>query len=159
MTAHWVQDDQAATRGGAAVGQLHELPLLERGAILLLRQWCDGAEARHVGLFPHAFDPAKTDRLASHLDHLVTLLTRHGRRPMIRQDLLSPHFGGDEAVFAHLIAAAVVGDNEDAMAFALTLLPPALAWDAVQCAAPLGRAILTLARHSDARSQSHATSH
>ncbi|MBC7737570.1 MAG: hypothetical protein H7245_10235 [Candidatus Saccharibacteria bacterium] len=159
MTAHWVQDGPATTRGGAAVGQLHELPPLERGAILLLRQWCDGAEARLGALFVHAFDPATTGRLTSHLDHLVTLLTRHGRRPMIRLDLHSPSFGADEAVFAHLIAAAMVGDNEDAMAFALTLLPPALAWDAVQFAAPLGHAILTLARHTDARSQPPATFH
>ena len=144
MTAHWTNPG----RGGAPVGQLQELPLLELGAILLLRHWCDGetGRTRIAEDFAQSLTAPRTAETVNQLGHLVTLLTQHGRRPLMRHDVQCACFGGDEALFAHMIAAATAGDTEDAMAFALTLLTPDLAWDAVQTAAPLGRAILTLSR-------------
>lgn len=144
MTAHWTRPG----RGGAPVGLMQELSLLELGVIQLLRHWCDSetGRIRIAEDFAAVMDAEKTAAAVNHLGHPVTLLTQHGRRPMMRHDLRCGCFGGDEAVFAHMVAAATTGDTEDAMAFGLTLLTPDIAWEAVQAAAPLGRAILTLSR-------------
>lgn len=54
--------------------------------------------------------------------------------------------GGDEAAFAHLIAAAAAGDHEDAMAFALILMQANAAWQAVQLARGVGLSLLQMTR-------------
>lgn len=148
MTTAWVPPP--LPRGAAPVGQLSELPVLELGAILLLRQWCDGdlGRIRIAEDLAQVLDAAATAKAVNDLGHLLTLLTQHARRPLMRHGVQCGCFGGDEALFAHLVAAATAGDSEDAMAFALTLLPPAMAWEAVQSAAPVGRAILCLARRT-----------
>jgi hypothetical protein len=63
MTQPWFknmpQTGPAVPRGGAPVGMLAELPVLEKGAILFLRLWCDGAGGqRQVAQeFAAAFGP------------------------------------------------------------------------------------------------------
>lgn len=147
MTAHWSNPGL----GDAPVGQLLELPLLKRSALRQLRHWCDGEDGRTriAEDFAQALPVARTAEAVNQLGHLVTLLTQRGRRPLMRHAVQCGCFGGDEALFAHLIAVAKAGDSEDAMAFALTLLTPEMAWDAVQTAAPPpGRVILTLSRQT-----------
>ena len=134
------------TRGGAAVGMLQELPMLELGAILLLRHWCDGEVGRAaVGRDFAALGSGGVGG-ETLLAELVTLFAGHGRRPLMRHGVACACFGGDEAAFAQMIAAATVGDRDDAMAFALILLPVAQAFVAVQAAGRLGPIILRLAR-------------
>ena len=117
MTAAWVPPTMP--RGAAPVGQLHELPVLELGAILLLRQWCDGdlGRIRIAEDLALVMDAAGTAKVVNDLGHLLTLLTGHARRPLMRHAVQCSCFGGDEALFAHLVAAATAGDSEDAMAF------------------------------------------
>ena len=150
MSAHWFKPapPQMAPRRAAHVGQVHELPVLEQGAILLLRQWCDGDDGRTriSEDFASVFSTQQAAQNINHLGYLITLLVRYGRRPLVRHDLACGCFGGDESVFAQMIGAAVAGEREDAMAFALTLLAPEFAYEAVQAAEAVGHAILNFAR-------------
>ncbi len=136
----------AATRGGAAVGMLQELPLLEYGAIVLLRHWCDGDTGRAAVEADFAALGPRADAGLALLAELVALFVGHGRRPLMRHGVSCACFGGDEAAFAQMIAAATVGDRDDALGLALILLPMAQAFVAVQAAVRLGPMILHLAR-------------
>lgn len=152
MTVSWFDDAfQAGTevpRGGAPVGVLAELPALERGAIAILRLWCDGVEgqAQIARDLSQAFGPARAgaelDRIATCLDVVLS----GARRPMMRHASDCACFGGDESAFAHLAAAAVVGDRDDALVFALALVSPQHAFAAVQAAEGFGLAVLALTR-------------
>jgi len=64
----------------------------------------------------------------------------------MRRGLSCACFGGDEAAFAHMIAAATVGDRDVAMDFALILIQPGAAWQAVQCTQDVGLGLLGLCR-------------
>ncbi len=137
-----------APRGAAPVGTLADLPLLEQGAVLLMRQWCQDEDGRIAVAqdFTRALgeDGAQAVNL---LAHLITLIVRYGRRPMMRHDLTCTCIGGDESAFAQMVAAAAAGDRDDAMAFALTMMPAEIAFEAVQTAGPLGLWIHAMARH------------
>lgn len=148
----------AATRGGAAVGMLQELPLLEFGAIVLLRHWCDGDTGRAAVKADFAALGPRADAGLALLAELVTLYAGHGRRPLMRHGVSCACFGGDEAAFAQMIAAATVGDRDDAMGFALILLPMAQAFVAVQAAVRLGPMILQMARAA-AKGRARPTHH
>lgn len=135
-------------RGGAPVGMIAELPILERGAVLLMRQWCEG-EAGRIAVtedFTRSLGEARGASAVNCLGHLIALLVNHGLRPFMRHDLRCACFGCDESTFAHMIAAASAGDREEAMAFALTMMPAAIAYEAVQIAEPLGLLIHAMAR-------------
>lgn len=138
----------AAPRGAAPIGMIAELPVLEQSAVLLLRQWCDGEAGRSAVVtdFACMLGDDRGTAAVNALAHLVTLMVSHGRRPFMRHDLRCSCFGGDESAFAHLVAAAAAGDHEDAMAFALTMLPAAIAYEAIQTAEPLGLHIHSVAR-------------
>ena len=136
-----------APRGAAPVGTLADLPMLEQGAVVLMRQWCQDEQGRIAVAqdFTRALgeDGAQAVNL---LAHLITLIVRYGRRPMMRHDLTCTCIGGDESAFAQMIAAAAAGDRDDAMAFALTMMPAEIAFEAVQTAGPLGLLIHATAR-------------
>ena len=136
-----------APRGAAPVGTLADLPMLEQGAVVLMRQWCQDEPGRIAVAqdFTRALgeDGAQAVNL---LAHLITLIVRYGRRPMMRHDLTCTCIGGDESAFAQMIAAAAAGDRDDAMAFALTMMPAEIAFEAVQTAGPLGLLIHATAR-------------
>lgn len=138
----------AVGRGGAAVGMLFELPALEFGAIVLLRQWCDGEAGRAA--IAHDFcvtlGSAHGAEAVNLLAGLVTLMVQRGRRPLMRHAADCSCFGGDESAFAQLVATATTGERDDAMAFAMIFLPPAEAFEAVLTAERLGPVILSLAR-------------
>ncbi|MGV8989323.1 MAG: hypothetical protein ACOH2H_24100 [Cypionkella sp.] len=138
----------AAPRGAAPVGIIAELPALEQGAVLLMRQWCEG-EAGRIAVAEDFIRTLGEDRGTSAVNclaHLISLLVSHGRRPFMRHDVRCACFGGDESAFAQMVAGASAGDRDDAMAFALTLMPPAIAYEAVQTAEPLGLLIHAMAR-------------
>lgn len=134
-------------RGAAAVGMLIDLPALEQGAVLMLRHWCDG-EAGRISVaedFSLSLGPSRGAEAVNALAHLVTLFARHGRRPLMRHGVTCSCLGGDESAFAQMVASAAQGDREDAMAFALTMMPADTAYEAVQMAEPLGLAIQSMA--------------
>lgn len=141
-------------RGAAPVGVLADLPGLEQGAVLLLRQWCGGEDGRIAVAedFARSLGEERGARAVNALAHLLTLLAHHGRRPFMRHDLTCACLGGDESAFAQMVAASAAGDTEDAMAFALTMMPAAIAYEAVQTAEGLGLMIHAMLRSQPARS-------
>jgi hypothetical protein len=157
MSMSWVPPDfpgrRGANRGAAPVGRLDELPPLESGAVLALRQWCQDEDGRiaFAETVAAALGSGPGARAVNLLAHLVALMVGHGRRPFMRHDLACPCIGGDESVFAQMIAAATMGDTDDAMAFALTFLPADTAFEAVQSAGPFGRLILSVYRQMQGR--------
>ncbi|MFC3183129.1 hypothetical protein [Cypionkella sinensis] len=143
----------SSVRGGAAVGLLADLPPLERGAVHLLRQWCDG-EAGRIAIaedFTAIFGAEQAAHDVNALAHLITLMVQMGRRPLMRHHTQCACLGGDESVFAQMVAAATAGDREDAMAFGLTMLPPDIAYEAVQVAERVGHAALVIIHRLSAK--------
>lgn len=154
MSKPWFGADLATAagqtpRGAAAVGLVAELPVLEQGAVLLMRHWCAGAEGRSAvqSDFAFALGPERGAVAVEGLAHLLGLITQHSRRPFMQHAPQCNCLGGDESAFALMVAAATAGDTEDAMALALTLMPPAIAFEAVRCAEGLGLYIQAMARH------------
>jgi hypothetical protein len=143
--------DPELPRGAAPVAVLAELPAVEMAAVLALRLWCSGAEgrARLAADLALALGAAAAD--ADHgLSELIRLVVQGGRRPMMRHGIDCPCVGGDESAFAQMVAAAAGGDREDALIFALALMPPVAAFAACQQAGPVGLALLALVRRRPA---------
>jgi hypothetical protein len=138
-----------APRGAAPVGLLADLPMLEQGAVLLMRQWCSGETGREAVAhdLTRSLGEERGVCAVNALAHLIGLMVGHGRRPFMRHDQNCTCLGGDENTFAQMVAAASAGDTEDAMAFALTMMPAAIAYEAVQTAEPLGLLIHAMARN------------
>ena len=157
MSYSWFKSSKVAdakpVRGGAAVGILADMPPLERGVVHLLRQWCDG-EAGRIAIaedFTAIFGAEQAAHEVNALAHLITLMVQMGRRPLMRHHTQCACLGGDESVFAQMVAAATAGDREDAMAFALTMLPPDIAYEAVQVAERVGHAALVIIHRLSAK--------
>ncbi|MBC7479404.1 MAG: hypothetical protein H7317_15140 [Pseudorhodobacter sp.] len=91
MTAAWVPP--TVPRRALPVGQLRELPVLELGAVLLLRQWCDGdlGRIRIAGDLAQVLDAEGTAKGVNNLGHL---LTGHARRPLMRHGVQCGCYGG-----------------------------------------------------------------
>lgn len=136
-----------ANRGGAAVGYIAELDPVEAGAVLYLRLWCDGPEAKAevwndfaVGL------GAEGGRSALRaFEELCGLCVRHGRRPLMRHSVTCKCLGADEACFANFIATASEGDREDAMLIATMIVRADMAPCLVDLAATFGLALKRMA--------------
>lgn len=135
------------SRGAAPVAHLDALSPVERAAIRCLRGWTGGpwARARMRRNFAAVF-AASADTHAEALDALMDLALRAGRRPIARHAQEHAEVSGDENAFAQMVAAAVGGEREDALIFALALMGPQAAWQAVGLAEELGLALLGLMR-------------
>ncbi|SIO55947.1 hypothetical protein SAMN05444722_3549 [Rhodovulum sp. ES.010] len=142
------------SRGAAPVAYLDALAPVERAAIRCLRGWTAGpaARARMRRNFAHVFGPGAEAR-EEVLDALMELALTQGRRPIVRNPPEHREVSGDENAFAEMVAAAIGGERDDALVFALALLGPQGAFHAVQLAEDLGLALLGLvrARQDDAR--------
>ncbi len=137
-------------RGGAAVGQLQELPPVELTAVLYLRAWCEGGAHRDriAQDFRLLLGDETGCRRFEDFDSLLRLCLSNARCPLVRHGLTCRCFGGHESVFAQMIAAAAAQDREDAMMFAATFLNGQAAWQAVQLADDLGQVFLRIARRT-----------
>lgn len=168
MSYSWFKSSKptlsSPVRGAAAVGMLADMPPLERGVVHLLRQWCDG-EAGRIAIaedFTAIFGAEKAAHEVNALAHLITLMVQMARRPLMRHHTQCACLGGDESVFAQMVAAATAGNRDDAMAFALTMLPPDIAYEAVQVAEQVGHAALVVIHRlsaTGAHSAASATRH
>jgi hypothetical protein len=129
-------------RGGASVGHLSELPEVERGAVLFLRQWCLGDAARAVIArdFALAFGSERGAATNALQDRLMQVMLGRARRPLMRHADGCACLGGDESAFAQMVAAAASGDLEDASMFAMTLIAAPAVPEAVALAEELGLA-------------------
>ena len=147
MSIAWTPNPPKAPRGAAAVGMLAELPALERLSVQFFRLWCDGEDGRTsvAAAFSSTQSPAHAVGSVNAFADLMQLMLKNPRRPIMRHNISCACIGGDEAAFAHMIACAVV-DREDAMAFALTLMQPGAACQAVEIAQEVGLCLLGLSR-------------
>lgn len=143
MSQHFVP-----SRGAAPVGQMQELPPVERLAILLLRAWCDGGreKAQMIRDFRRVAGPVEGDLRYEDFNTLLRMMLRCARCPLMRHGLTCRCFGGHECAFAQMIAAAATQDREESLLFATTLVSGSAAWQAVQLAQNLGPLMLKLAR-------------
>ena len=152
MKAMWFDDAAPVAsnspRGGAPVGMLAELPAVEMTAILLLRHWCDGPEARSrmVDDFTMVFGTRRADQELDGFATLMQIVLGGGSRPLMRHGVGCACFGGDESAFAQMMAAVAAGEREDALIFALALMTPTAAFAAIAAADPVARGLLAFAR-------------
>lgn len=118
-----------AHRGGAPVAQLADLEPIEAGAVLYLRLWSDGpdARARVWTDFATTLGPDAGRQAAGAFESLCELCARHGRRPLMRHDLNCRCVGADESCWANLIGYAGEGAHEDATLLAMNLVRPDMA--------------------------------
>jgi hypothetical protein len=136
-----------AHRGGFAIGRIIDLDPVEAGAVLYLRLWCQGSCARmqiqrdFIGLL----GPACGEKATIAIDEICDVITRHGRRPLMRHNLDCQCLGLDEACFANFIAAASEGDREDAALIATMLVRADLALCLLHHAETLGLALKRIA--------------
>ncbi|NOD75793.1 MULTISPECIES: hypothetical protein [unclassified Ruegeria] len=114
------------TRGGAAVGRLADLDLVEAGAVMYLRMWSagEGARADAASDFQIALGAESGQAAMLTLDRLCSLCANYGRRPLIRHGLGCACLGADENCFAQMISAASEGAREDAMMMASLIVRP-----------------------------------
>ncbi len=134
---------QQEKRGGAPVGFLEELGVVEAGAVHLLRQWSDGKSQRdHLyrrfeQQLGHEWGCATLETFAA----LCKLCHRYGRRPLMRHHCACRCLGADEACFANFIACAADGDDEDALLIATLLVRADYAHSAAALARDVGLAL------------------
>ncbi|WOI56639.1 hypothetical protein [Palleronia sp. LCG004] len=148
IRATFPETETGHPRGAAPVGQLSELPALERVAIGLDRAWCDGGEGRALIAreIARVLPPAEVFAAVEEFDDLMRTMIAGQRRRIMRHGLECPCFCGDEAAFAQMIAAAAMRDRDDAMLFAATLVSGPAAFRLVAIAEALGQVFLRLAR-------------
>jgi hypothetical protein len=133
--------------GGAAVGQLAELPPLERRVIRCLRLWCAEPQALTTELAARR-GAAAAEGIATDFGALMLTFVSHARRPMLRHDLDCPCAGADECVFARFVALAAEGAREDAVLMAALMVRPDMALPLATLAEAIG---LALARNAGPR--------
>ncbi|MBV7409107.1 hypothetical protein [Maritimibacter sp. DP1N21-5] len=138
-------------RGAAAVGQIDDLPAIEAGAVIAMRLACSPPD-----------DPARRDFAAlpggrtaiEALEDLTRICASFGRRPLLHHALSCRCLGGDEACLAQMVAAALAGDRDDAMAFACLMaradMAPVIVAHAERAAVALARMAAAPAHYSGA---------
>lgn len=119
----------AVDRNAAPIGHLADLPPEEADLIVTLRQWCEGpsGQAAVWNSFATRLGPEKGRRALGAFEDLVTLLTNHSRRRLMRYDVCCRCVGADECVFARFVAQAAEGAREDAMLMAMLIVRPDMA--------------------------------
>jgi hypothetical protein len=150
MRFEFPEDSASASpqRGAAPVGLLQELPAVDLAAIVYLRAWCAGGSARLIIAedFRLVMGEEAGAAAARDFDALMSSFLSNARRPVMRHGMGCKCFGGDESVFARLVASAAVRDRDDAALFASTLIDGHAVYSVVYLAEQLGQAFLHLAR-------------
>lgn len=111
--------------GGAAIGHLEEMPRIEAAIVCYLRMWCSGEDGHsELALAFYDAGAADVDELMEQFSRLMRGLIDAARRPLQRRHMGCALVSGDESAFAHFVAAAAVGEREDAMLLASLLVLP-----------------------------------
>lgn len=118
-----------STRGGASVGLITELDGIEAASVIYLRLWSNGADAQAQVRddFITALGPHQGSKAVQSFEHLCSLCSAHGRRPLMRHAVQCKCLGADESCFANFIVTAIEGAREDAMLIATLLVRPDVA--------------------------------
>jgi len=141
-------------RGGAPVGVLTELPPVELAAIIYLRLWFSGNQAKVWSDFGKKLGNSEAHAAMASFENLMNAVQYNTRRPLMRHNPTCNCFGGDECAFAQLIAAAASGDEHDAMTFALHLFEGVQAQCVMGTAAMCGLAFSSMAAETTTTSRS-----
>ena len=138
-------------RGGAPVGYIAELDLVEAGAVLYLRLWCDGpdAQAQVWNDFATVLGPENGRKALKSFARLCDLCVRHARRPLMRHHVSCKCLGADESCFANFVGYASEGEREDALFIATTIVRPDIAPILVGHAQEFGLALRRMAIKAD----------
>ena len=138
-------------RGGAPVGLVSDLDPIEAGAVIYLRLYCAGVEARRQAErdFALSLGPKHGPVALNSLGRICELCAEHGRRPLMRHSVSCKCLGADEACLANLVAAAGTGDREDAMLLAALMVRPDMAPHLAGLAETLGLALGRMASMAD----------
>ena len=126
--------------GGTPVGQLDDLGQVEACAVVYLRLWADGAGGQQAiwNDLTAALGAERARTVLAQFEDIVALMSRHGRRPLMRHALQCRCVGGDEACFGTFIATAATGEREDAMLMAMLMIRPDFAPQLTAAAADFG---------------------
>lgn len=111
-------------QGSAPVGHVSDLDAMRAAAVLYFRLWNGNSDNMTVIHRDWALAlGAEAGQHAQHsIEALCDLCQTHGRRPLMRHDVMCNCLGADEACFANFIATAAEGDREDAMLIATLLV-------------------------------------
>lgn len=115
--------------GAFPVGAVEQVSALDAMMVACLRIWFDGPEGpmQVDDLLRRHVTAATADLCLPLLETVFRLLVSHGRRPLIRHQPGCQCLGADEAVFAHFVNVAAMGEREDAMLIASLMVEgPAL---------------------------------
>ena len=130
-------------RGGAPVGFITELDGIEAASVIYLRLWCDGpdSQARVWDDFSASLGNTQGRAALKSFEHLCSLCSQYGRRPLMRHSVACKCLGSDESCFANFIGTAATGDHNDAMLIATLLVRPDVAPLITSLAADFGLAL------------------
>jgi hypothetical protein len=134
--------------GAAPVGRLAELPPLERQVIRWLRLWTEGptGQAAAIDELAERHGRAATERVAIRFGELLQVMARHARRPLLSHAPGCPCAGGDECVFARLVALAAEGAREEAILMAALIVRADLALPLAALAEEVGLGLMRAGR-------------
>jgi len=127
--------------GGAPVGRMDTLPLLEGLSVRALRRWCDGGAEALAEDLGWTLGESHGERAARAFDALCRHCLSSCRRPLMRHGGGCPCLGADEAAFAQLVQTATEGEREDALMLACCMVRPDLAPALVHLAQIAGLAL------------------
>lgn len=130
-------------RGGAPVGFVSELGVVEAGAVRYLRLWCEGPESQNRvwSDFSRSLGTADSRAALQSFEALCDLCTRHARRPLMRHHVSCECLGADESCFANFIGYASEEEREDALMLAATFVRADMAAVLVGLAQEFGLAL------------------
>jgi hypothetical protein len=116
-------------RGAAPVGFITELEGVEAASVIYLRLWCNGPESQSNVLndFSTGLGAKQGREALQTFEHLCSLCSQYGRRPLMRHSVSCKCLGSDESCFANFIGTAANGDRDDAMLIATLLVRPDVA--------------------------------
>lgn len=143
-------------RGAAPVGFVSDLDQIEAASVIYLRLWNDGpdAQAQVWADFAAGLGPDAGRAALKSFESLCTLCETYGRRPFMHHAVPCKCLGADESCFANFIAAAALGEREDAMLIATLLVRVDMAPILMSLATDFG---LALRRMRFAVHAAHAT--
>ena len=127
-------------RGGAPVGQMDELPLLEMSVIIYFRMMASSKETREALKkdFLLAFGEDHGLYYSNQFEEFYLKLATQSRRKIMHHELNCKCFGGDESAVANIISFAAIGNVKDAELLAYNLVSGDLAKEIVNYAEHIG---------------------
>ena len=110
--------------GAFSVSAMDQVPVPEALLVSCLREWFSGPDGRSRvdRVLRLRLGERAADACLPALEDVFHIVASHGRRPLIRHEPGCPCVGVDEAVLAHFVMTAAIGEREDAMLIASLLV-------------------------------------